>query len=59
MIRVEIKNEILGDSIFWEGHPEDVDELKNKNIVAHMLAKKVAKTGQPAMSGMWQVSVVA
>ena len=56
MIRVEVKNEILGDSIFWEGQPENVEEIRN--IVARQLAKQTVKDGRPHNSGMWFVSVV-
>lgn len=55
-IRVEVKNEILGDSIFWEGAAEDTAEIRN--IVGRELAEAVAEDGKPRHRGMWFVSEV-
>lgn len=57
-IKVQIKNEILGDSVFWEGEAKDIGELESKNKVAHCLAKEVKRRGGYARSGMWLVSEV-
>ena len=56
LIRVEVVNEILGDSIFWEGLPENVMDIRN--IIAKKLAKQVAKDGQSRSLGMWRVSAI-
>ena len=53
-IKVEIKNKILGNSIFWEGDKEDIDQIKN--IVARNMAHNVACDGQARATGMWRVS---
>lgn len=55
-IRVEVKNKILGDSVFWEGEAERVGEIRN--IPARETAKLVAKDGQARTSGMWHVSAL-
>lgn len=56
-VRVEVKNKILGDSVFWEGEAERVGEIRN--IPARETAKLVAKDGQARTSGMWHVSALA
>lgn len=56
-IRVEVKNEILGDSIFWEGSADRVHEIRN--IPARQTAKLVAKDGKKRICGMWHVSALA
>ena len=57
-LMVEVKNEILGDSIFWKGDVKDLRQLELKNKPAHMLARAVAKDGVARYSGMWYVSVI-
>lgn len=54
-ILVEVKNEILGDSIFWQGPPERIAEIRN--IPARETAKLVALDGEKRVCGMWHVSV--
>jgi len=54
MIRVEVKNEILGDSVFWEGPAEKIEEIRN--YPARDIARKVAQDGKPRKDGMWVVS---
>jgi hypothetical protein len=56
-IRVEVKNEILGDSLFWEGESTAIHEIRN--IPARQIAKLVVKDGLPRILGMWHVSAVA
>ena len=56
-IRVEVKNEILGDSVFWEGDASAVREIRN--IQARTIATMVAQDGMPRILGMWHVSAVA
>ena len=53
-IKVEVKNEILGDSVFWEGDSRDIAQIRN--IPAQMTAKMVAKDGETRTCGMWVVS---
>ena len=55
-IRVEVKNEILGDSLFWEGDESKIEEIRN--LPAKMTALKVAKDGKTRILGMWVVSEV-
>ena len=55
-IRVEVRNEILGNSIFWEGTKDEVPEIRN--IVARALAKHTAEDGISREDGMWFVSVI-
>lgn len=54
-IKVEVKNEILGDSVFWEGDEAHINQIRN--IVAKKLAKAVVKDGLTRKSGMWVVSI--
>jgi hypothetical protein len=54
-IKVEVKNEILGDSVFWEGDISDISKIRN--IPARMLAERVAADGKTRKDGMWVVSV--
>lgn len=52
-IRVETKNDLIGDSIFWKGDSSGIDNIKN--IIARDLAKHVAKDGITRSHGMWLV----
>ena len=56
IIKVEVKNDLLGDSEFWRGDSRDVSEIRN--IPARELAEMVAKDGVSRNSGMWYVSEV-
>jgi len=53
-IKVEVRNKILGNSIFWQGDSKDIDQIRN--IPARYLAKEVLKKGGIAKSGMWYVT---
>lgn len=53
-IKVEVKNEIFGDRVFWEGDSADIDEIKN--IPARLLAKRLILDGKTKKGGMWVVS---
>lgn len=53
-IKVEFKNEILGDGVFWHGPVDQIDRIRN--IPARETAKLVAKDGKKRVSGMWHVS---
>jgi len=55
-IRVEIKNEILGDSVFWEGSADNLKEIGN--LPARYAAALVAKDGKPHRCGMWHVYAI-
>lgn len=55
-IVVEVKNEILGDSVFWRGPAEQIAKIRN--IPARETAKAVAKDGKKRVCGMWHVSAV-
>lgn len=52
-IRVKVKNEILGDSVFWEGSAADIGRIHN--VVARKTANLVAKDGRNRVCGMWHV----
>jgi len=55
-IRVEVKNDILGNRIFWEGDSSKIQEIRN--IPAKLTAEKVIKDGVDRTCGMWVVSVL-
>jgi len=55
-IRVEVKNNILGDSVFWEGDEKDCLEIGN--YPARRLARLVAVDGKTHTLGMWVASKV-
>ena len=55
-ILVEVKNEILGYSVFWRGQAEKIAEIRN--IPARRTAEAVAKDGKTRVCGMWHVSAV-
>ena len=54
IIKVEVKNKILGDSVFWEGDSKRVSEIRN--LVARRLARAVAEDGRSRKNGIWVVS---
>jgi hypothetical protein len=56
LIRVEVKNLLLQDRIFWEDDSSNVSTIMN--IVARLLAERVAIDGIPRSNGMWFVSEV-
>ena len=49
--RIEVKNDILGNSVFWEGSEKEVTEIRS--IPAKMVAEAVFRTGEPKHFGMW------
>jgi hypothetical protein len=55
-LKVEVKNEILGDSVFWEGPADKIKAIRN--LVAQDLARQVATDGVTRKCGMWVVSEV-
>ena len=55
-IKVEVKNDLLGDSIFWEGDSKNIDQIRN--IPAQNLAKMVVRDGVSRKNGMWIVSEI-
>ncbi len=55
-IIVEVKSDILGDSIFWRGASEHIKEIRN--IPARETAKLVAKDGKKRVCGMWHISAL-
>ncbi len=50
---VEVKNDILGNSVFWEGDSSNISNIMN--IVARKLAEYVVKDGITRSNGMWLV----
>lgn len=57
VIVVDVKNEILGDSMFWRGPPERIGDIRN--IPARETAKLVVKDGKARQHGMWHVRAEA
>ena len=55
-IRVDVESAILGNSTFWEGDSEDIEEIRN--LPARITAKEVVKDGKKRKLGMWVVYVV-
>ena len=55
-IKVEVKNDLIGDSIFWEGDSENIFEIKNS--LARQLAQQVIIDGKTRRLGMWVVSEI-
>ena len=55
-IRVEVNNNILGNSVYWEGDANDINGIGN--ILAIITAKKVINDGKTRKKGMWTVSVL-
>lgn len=53
IIVVEVRNEFLGDGVFWKGPASKYKEIKN--LVARNLAKWVAQDGKSRSDGMWHV----
>ena len=49
--RLEVRNEILGDSIFWEGREQETGSIGS--IPGRMVAEAVFRTGKPQNLGMW------
>lgn len=56
-IRVEVRNEILGDSVFWEGDAQDIHEIRN--VAARQTAMLVANDRMPRKCGMWYVFAIS
>jgi len=52
-IVVDVKSEVLGDSMFWRGPPQHIDQIRN--IPARQTAQLVVKDGRPRTCGMWRV----
>lgn len=55
-IKVEVINDILGNSIFWQGDSENINDIGN--IPAMLTAEKVVADGVDRKCGMWHVSVM-
>jgi hypothetical protein len=52
---VEVKNEILGDSVFWRGPATAIGGIHN--IPARETAALVVKDGKARVCGMWHVRI--
>lgn len=50
-VKIEVKNEFLGDSVFWEGAKHEINNIKN--IHARQVAEHVFNTGEKKIVGMW------
>jgi len=55
-IQIEVKNEVLGDSIFWAGDSKDIEDIPN--LPARIAAKSLLRTGQTYKFGMWVASEI-
>ena len=49
--RLEVRNALLGDSVFWEGVASDIGKIRN--IPGRDVAAAVFRTGRPQKNGMW------
>jgi len=49
--RLEVKSDVLGDSVFWEGEQSEIGLIRN--IVGRWVADAVFRTGKPQCYGMW------
>jgi len=49
--RLEVRNAILGDSVFWEGVESDLGKIRS--IPGRDVAAAVFRTGNPQKLGMW------
>lgn len=56
-IRVTVKNDFLGNGVFWEGDAKDIKQIHN--IPARETAKLVVKDGVKRVCGMWHVEMVS
>jgi hypothetical protein len=52
---VEVKSEVLGDSVFWRGPEGSIASIHN--IPARQTAALVVKDGKPRVCGMWHVRI--
>lgn len=52
---VDVRNDILGNSEFWRGPEDRIEEIRN--IPARMCALRVVASGQPSHTGMWYVRI--
>lgn len=55
-IKIEIRNKLIGDSVYWQGTPEDIAGIED--IVAKTLVKQTIMDCKSRNFGMWFVSVV-
>jgi len=55
-IRVSIKSEVLGNSIFWEGPPEKAIEIRN--LAALAAAWEAYHKGKAGKYGMWRAEII-
>ena len=49
--RLEVRNEILGDSVFWVGVASDLGKIRS--LPGRDVAAAVFRTGKPQKWGMW------
>lgn len=49
--RLEVRNALLGDSVFWEGSAEEVHAIRS--LPGRSVADAVFRTGKPQSLGMW------
>lgn len=54
IIRVEVRNDFLGNDVFWEGDAAETHKIRN--LVARRLAEAVAFDGTAQSYGMWHAS---
>ena len=55
-LMAEVRSEVLGDHVFWQGAVEDISQIRN--LPARLIAYQVAKDGVARRWGMWRVSAV-
>lgn len=49
--RLEVRSEVLGDSIFWEGTLLESYDIRS--ITGRIVVQEVFRTGKPQSIGMW------
>ena len=57
VIVVTYASDVLGSGEFWRGGSDDLPALKEKQIIAHSLARAAAKDGKPHRMGMWRAEI--
>lgn len=50
-VRLEVKNELLGDSIIWEGYENETSFIRS--LPGRVVAEAVFNSGKPKSWGMW------
>jgi hypothetical protein len=49
--RLEVRSDVLGNSVFWEGTRDETNEIRS--IAGRCVADAVFRTGEQQTWGMW------